>query len=72
MIRGEGTHSFAGEGVGGDPVLTRDKTLWYSKYSICTLWCPLSTGDIVSEETFKIIVSGGATKPKHKGIVGAT
>ena len=47
---------FAGEGVGGDPVLTRGKTLWYSKYSICTL--------------FKIIV--GATRPKHKVIVGAT
>ncbi len=55
---------------GGDPVLTRGKTLWYSKYSICTLWCPLSTDDIVSEETFKIIV--GATRPKHKVIVGAT
>ncbi len=55
MIRGGGGTLVCGRGGGGDPVLTRGKTLWYSKYSICTL--------------FKIIV--GATRPKHKVIVGA-
>ncbi len=36
MDPGGGTHSLAGEGVGG-PVRTRGQTLWYSRF-ICTLW----------------------------------
>ncbi len=34
----EGTHSLTGECVGGVPIRTRGKTLWYSRY-ICTVLC---------------------------------
>ena len=36
---GGGAHSFAGEGGGGDPVLTRGKdTVVQYMYSICTVY----------------------------------